>query len=36
MNAKTIQHALVVAAVIAVVMLINNMTGRKLETAIAA
>lgn len=35
MNTTTIKHALVVAAVIAAVMLINNMTGRKLE-ALAA
>lgn len=32
----TVKSALLVAAVIAVVMLLNNMTGRKLETAIAA
>jgi hypothetical protein len=32
----TLKHALVVAAVIAAVMLVNNMTGNKLGTALAA
>lgn len=35
MNTKTITAALLVAAVIAVVMFINNQTGRKLESLVA-
>jgi hypothetical protein len=33
---ELVKHALIVAAVIAVVMLVNNMTGQKLSTALAA
>lgn len=36
MNAAMVKSVLAVAAVLAVVFLLNNMTGRKLETAIAA
>jgi hypothetical protein len=33
---ELVKHALIVAAVIAAVMLVNNMTGQKLSTALAA
>lgn len=36
MNVSTLKQALVVAAVIAAVMYANNMTGKKLETLLAA
>lgn len=36
MNGTMIKDALFVAAIIAAVMLVNNMTGQKISTALAA
>lgn len=36
MHKELLMHALIVAAVIAGVMLLNNLTGSKLSTALAA